>query len=173
MNNKLLYPLLIVIGSSSYGILSTMIKVAMAHGFTTSEAVTSQYVMGFLLAIVLFVATQRSFPKMNGKGLLIILGAGLFTGAVGIVYGKAVHYLPASLAVVMLFQFTWIGVLLDCLLHKRLPKRTEVISIVILVIGTIFAAGIIDADLSGLDWRGWVYGLLAAFFFAFVKALFF
>lgn len=43
MNKKLLFPLLIVIASSSYGILSTIIKVAMAHGFTTAEAVQSQY----------------------------------------------------------------------------------------------------------------------------------
>ncbi len=166
MNNKLLYPLLIIIGSSCYGILSTMIKVAMEHGFTTSEAVTSQYVVGFLLAVILFITTQRTLPKLNGKGFLIILCSGFFTGLTGIVYGQSVHYLPASLAVVMLFQFTWMGVLLDCLIHRRLPKRAEVISIIILVIGTLLAAGVIDADLSGLDWRGWAYGLAAAFSFA-------
>ena len=166
MNNKLLYPLLIIIGSSCYGILSTMIKVAMQHGFTTSEAVTAQYAIGFLLAALLFILTQRKMPRMSGKGFLIILFAGLFTGTTGIVYGQSVHYLPASLAVVMLFQFTWIGVLLDCLIHRRLPKRMEVISIIILVVGTILAAGVLDADLTSLDWRGWVFGFAAAFSFA-------
>lgn len=166
MNKNLLYPLLIVIGASSYGILSTMIKVAMEHGFTTEEAVTSQYVIGFLLALLIFIVTQRSLPKLSGKGFLIILVSGLFTGTTGIVYGQSVHYLPASLAVVMLFQFTWIGLFLDCIIHRRRPTRPELISVVFLFSGTILAAGILDVDLSGLDWRGWAFGMAAAFSFA-------
>ncbi|MBQ0140709.1 MAG: DMT family transporter [Kurthia sp.] len=166
MNNKLLFPLLIIIASSSYGILSTMIKVAMAHGFTTDQAVQSQYSIGFLLAFILFIATQRSLPKISLKGLLILICAGLFTGITGIVYGKSVHYLPASLAVVMLFQFTWMGLFLDCIIHKRLPKRIELISLAFLIGGTILAAGVLDVDLSGLSWKGWAFGFAAAFSFA-------
>ncbi|WP_397536774.1 EamA family transporter [Rummeliibacillus pycnus] len=166
MNKNLIYPLLIVIGSSSYGILSTIIKVAMHHGFETKEAVTSQYFIGFLLAFILFIITQRSLPKLTGKGFLIIMLSGLLTGNTGIVYGQAVHYLPASLAVVMLFQFTWIGLFLDCIIHRRRPARSELISIVFLIIGTILAAGILDVDLSGLDWRGWAFGLASALSFA-------
>lgn len=166
MNNKLIFPLLIIIASSSYGILSTMIKVAMEHGFTTDQAVQSQYAIGFLLAVILFIATQRSLPKLSFKGLLILICAGLFTGITGIVYGKSVHYLPASLAVVMLFQFTWIGLFLDCIIHKRFPKRIELISLVFLIGGTILAAGVLDVDLSGLSWKGWAFGFAAAFSFA-------
>ena len=166
MNKNLLYPLLIVIGSSSYGILSTMIKVAMGYGFTTEEAVTSQYVVGFLLALIIFIVTQRSLPSISGKGFLIIMISGLLTGTTGIVYGQSVHYLPASLAVVMLFQFTWIGLFLDCIIHRRRPTRPELISLVFLISGTILAAGILDVDLSGLDWRGWAFGLASAFSFA-------
>ncbi|MBD8026331.1 DMT family transporter [Ureibacillus sp. Re31] len=166
MNKNLIYPLLIVIGSSSYGILSTIIKLAMEHGFTTAEAVTSQYVIGFLLAIILSVITQRALPKISLKGFIVIMISGFLTGTTGIIYGQAVHYLPASLAVVMLFQFTWIGLFLDCIIHRRRPTRPELISLVFLVAGTILAAGILDVDLSGLDWRGWAFGLAAAFSFA-------
>lgn len=166
MNKNLIFPLLIVIASSSYGILSTIVKVAMAHGFTTAQAVQSQYAIGFLLALILFVFTQRSLPKITMKGFFIIVGAGLFTGITGIVYGKSVQYLPASLAVVMLFQFTWIGLFLDCILHKRFPKRIELISLVFLVGGTILAAGVLDVDLSGLSWKGWAFGFAAALSFA-------
>lgn len=166
MNKNLIYPLLIVIGSSSYGILSTIIKLSMKHGFTTAEAVTSQYVVGFMLAIILFIITQRALPKISLKGFFVIMISGFLTGTTGIVYGQAVHYLPASLAVVMLFQFTWIGLFLDCIIHRRRPTRPELISLVFLVAGTILAAGILDVDLSGLDWRGWAFGLAAAFSFA-------
>lgn len=166
MKFQLLYPLLIIIASSSYGILSTIIKVAMGQGFTSGEAVTSQYMFGFFLALILFIFTQRSLPRLNKTGLFTIICAGIFTAATGIIYGKSLEYLTASLAVVLFFQFTWIGMFIDCILHKRMPTRPEIISLVFLLGGTILAAGILDKDLSAIAWQGWVYGLLAAASFA-------
>lgn len=120
MKTNFIYPLLIVIASSSYGILSTIIKVAMRHGFTSAEAVSSQYIIGFMLIVFIFIVTQRQLPQISSKsGLLILIWSGIFTGTTGIVYGESLKYLPASLAVVMLFQFTWIGLLIDCALHRR------------------------------------------------------
>lgn len=159
-----MYPLLVIIGASSYGILSTIVKLAIADGYTAAQAVTSQYLTGFVLAAILYLFTHRGLPKFGGGFTLIL--AGLLTATTGTVYGITVSYMPASLAVVMLFQFTWIGMLLDCILHRRLPKRAEVISLLFLFGGTIFAAGIIDADLSGIPWQGWVWGMASAISFS-------
>lgn len=166
MKTHLFYSLLIIIGASSYGILSTIIKVAMSYGFTSAQAVTSQYIIGFLLAFILFICTQRSLPRINKEGLITLFFAGIFTGTTGIVYGKSLDYIPASLAVVLLFQFTWIGMFIDCILHKRWPSRIENISLIILFSGTILAAGIIDVDLSNIPWQGWAFGFSAAITFA-------
>ncbi|HEY4624201.1 MAG TPA: DMT family transporter [Solibacillus sp.] len=166
MKPNWIYPLLIVIASSSYGILSTIVKVAMQHGFTSAEAITSQYLFGFFLAFLLFVTTQRTIPKVSKSGAIILLLAGSFTAVTGIVYGQSLNYLPASLAVVMLFQFTWIGLFMDCFIKKRFPSRIELISLGFLLAGTILAAGILDVDLSQIAWQGWALGLAAAFSFA-------
>ena len=160
-----IYPLMVVFAASSYGTLSTMVKLAIGDGYTASEAISSQYIVGFLLALIIISVTQRKLPRLNG-GFKIILLAGVFTATTGIVYGMSLIYLPASLAVVMLFQFTWIGTLIDCIIRKRLPSRAETISLIILFIGTILAAGVLDVDLSGIDWRGWVYGFAAAVSFS-------
>lgn len=160
-----IYPLMVVFAASSYGTLSTMVKLAIGDGYTASEAISSQYIVGFILAFILYLITQRKLPRLYG-GFKIILLAGVFTATTGIVYGMSLIYLPASLAVVMLFQFTWIGTLIDCILRKRLPTRPEAISLIILFIGTILAAGVLDVDLSGIDWRGWVYGFAAAVSFS-------
>ncbi|MER2072325.1 MAG: DMT family transporter [Psychrobacillus sp.] len=160
-----IYPLMVVFAASSYGTLSTMVKLAIGDGYTASEAISSQYIVGFLLALVIYLLTQRKLPRLYG-GFKIILLAGVFTATTGIVYGMSLIYLPASLAVVMLFQFTWIGTLIDCIIRKRLPSRAETISLIILFLGTILAAGILDVDLSGIDWRGWVYGFAAAVSFS-------
>jgi drug/metabolite transporter (DMT)-like permease len=159
-----IYPLLIVFAASSYGILSTIIKLAIQDGFTAAEAVTSQYFIGFFIAIIAFIIVRHKIPKFGGGFTLVL--AGLFTATTGTVYGQTVEYMPASLAVVMLFQFTWIGTLFDCIAKRRLPKRIEVISLLFLFGGTILAAGIIDADLSGIPWQGWAWGMASAISFA-------
>lgn len=157
---------MIIIASSSYGILSTIVKLAMGEGYSASEAITSQYLFGFVLALILVLVTQRSLPRLNRHGILILFFAGLFTAITGIVYGQALIYLPASLAVVMLFQFTWIGTFIDCALKRRLPTRAETISLLVLFAGTILAAGILDVDLSAIPMKGWILGLLSAVSFA-------
>lgn len=161
-----IFPLMIVIASSSYGILSTIVKVAMQHGFTSAEAITSQYIFGFLLALLLFITTQRTLPKLSKSGILTLALAGALTATTGIVYGQSLNYLPASLAVVMLFQFTWIGLFIDCALKKQWPSRPEAISLIFLLAGTVLAAGIVDVDLSAIAWQGWALGLLSAVSFA-------
>lgn len=159
-----IYPLMVIIAASCYGVLSTIIKVAMKNGFTAAEAVTAQYFTGFALAALLFFATQRKMPRIKGWKILLLSGS--FTAATGMVYAHSLNYLPASLAVVLLFQFTWIGMLLDCIVNRRWLKRTEVFSLALLFAGTLFAAGIIGADLSGIPWQGWAWGMAAAFCFS-------
>lgn len=166
MNKGFLFPLLIIIASSSYGVLATIVKLAISDGYTAGEAITSQYMFGFFLMLIMVIFTQRKLPKLNRNGLLTLIFAGIFTATTGIVYGQALIYLPASLAVVMLFQFTWIGTFIDCALKRRLPTRAETISLIILFAGTILAAGVIDADLSGIPFKGWVLGFISAISFA-------
>lgn len=161
---NMIYPLLIVFAASCYGILSTIIKLAIQDGFTASQAVTSQYYVGLFIAIVLFLIFKRSKPQWGGGKTLIF--AGLFTATTGTVYGQAVEYMPASLAVVMLFQFTWIGMLFDCIANRRFPTRPELFSLILLFTGTILAAGVIDVDLSVIPWQGWAWGIASAISFS-------
>ncbi|MED3691990.1 DMT family transporter [Peribacillus butanolivorans] len=155
-----LYPLLVVIAASSYGLVSTIIKLAMRSGFSASEAVTSQFFFGFCIAVCIFILTNRTKLSFNGVKILIL--AGVFTGLTNIFYGLSLNYLPASLAVVLLFQFTWIGMLISCITKRKFPSRIELISLLILVAGTIPAAGLIDVDLSQIPFQGWLWGLAAA-----------
>lgn len=158
---KYLYPLLVIIAASSYGVVSTIIKLAMNSGFSASEAVTSQFFIGFCIAVSIYFLTSRT--KISFKGIKMLIFAGILTGLTNIVYGHSLNYLPASLAVVLLFQFTWIGMLISCITKRQLPTRMEFISLLLLVLGTIPAAGLIDVDLTKIPLQGWIWGLAAAF----------
>ena len=165
MNMKYwIYPLLLILGASSYGVLSSIIKLAMKEGFTAAEAVTSQYYMGFAIVVLLVIVFARRLPKFGGGWTLVV--AGLMTATTGTVYGQAVQHMPASLAVVMLFQFTWVGMLLDSIIYRRLPTRVQLASLPFLLGGTILAAGVIDVDLSSIPWQGWAWGMASAFSFS-------
>lgn len=157
---------MIIIASSSYGILSTIVKLAMQAGYTSAEAITSQYLFGLGFAFLLMLFTQRKRPSLSGKGFVTIFFAGIFTALTGIVYGHSLNFLPASLAVVMLFQFTWIGLLLDCIIKRRVPTRAEALSLPFLFGGTILAAGVLNVNLDGIPIEGWIFGLLSALSFA-------
>lgn len=52
--------------------------------------------------------------------------------------------------------------LISCITKRRFPNRIEWISLIILVAGTIPAAGLIDVDLSQIPIKGWLWGLAAA-----------
>ena len=59
-----LYPLLVVLAASSYGLVSTIIKLAIQSGFSVSEAITSQFFIGFCIAVCIFLLTNRDKNKL-------------------------------------------------------------------------------------------------------------
>ncbi|MHA6260903.1 hypothetical protein ACXYMX_13540 [Sporosarcina sp. CAU 1771] len=79
-----MYPIMIVVAASCYGILSTIVKLAIRDGFTAAEAITSQYFIGFFIALLIFIIVRRTTPKFSGGTTLLL--AGLFTASTGTVY---------------------------------------------------------------------------------------
>ncbi|MDR0268414.1 EamA family transporter [Paenibacillus sp.] len=162
--NKLKYSLLILIGACSYGILSSIMKIGMKEGFTVNQMLGGQYVFGWTFLLILMLVFSRK--KLSPKQWLSLLFVGITMSGTSIFYGKTIEHLPASISVVLLFQFTWIGVLLEAVADRRFPSRGKVVSIIILIAGTLLAGGVIGEAGGSLDLMGVVYGLLSAFSFA-------
>ena len=161
MNIKLLkYALLVLLGACSYGSLSTIIKLGFKGGFTMEELVGAQYFFGWciLLLLVLLFSRKRLGLKLG----VSLLGAGITISLTGIFYGFAVEQLPASIAIVLLFQFTWMGVILEAVVERTFPNREKCISIGILFIGTLLAGGVFEPGEGGMTTSGILFGLLAA-----------
>ncbi|AOZ91294.1 EamA family transporter [Paenibacillus crassostreae] len=158
--NVLKYSIFVIMGALSYGTLSTMIKLGMVDGFTSGELVGSQYMIGWIViaAIFLFTFNYRISLKNVGK----LLFTGVITASVGITYAVSVSELPASIAVVFFFQFTWMGVLIESVLTRTKPSRNKVVAIILLLMGTLLAGAIFEESLSALSIKGVVFGLLAA-----------
>lgn len=165
MNMRLLkYALLVFLGACSYGSLSTIIKLGMNDGFKMQQLVGAQYFFGWCMLLLLVLLFSRK--KLGLKLALSLLGAGITISLTGIFYGFAVEELPASIAIVLLFQFTWIGVILEAVVDRKFPSREKCISMIILLIGTILAGGILEPSVGGITAKGVIFGLMSAVSFA-------
>ncbi|WP_147535923.1 EamA family transporter [Bacillus marasmi] len=158
------YAILIFLGACSYGILTAVVKVAIQAGYSVQEITGSQYLFSFLALLILLPFFQRK-ALTKKQGLQLIL-TGSFLSLTGLFYGLSLKENPASVSVVLLFQFTWIGILLEACAEKRWPSPEKLIAIVFLLIGTGFAGQFSLVGIQKLESTGVVYGLLAALTYA-------
>lgn len=161
-NRLLTGALLVLLGSASYGMLSTFVKLAYRDGFTTAEVTSAQFVWGVLvLSVMSFFVPSRA----TGAEARRLVLAGTTTGFTSVLYYVAVQYISASAAVVLLMQSIWLGVLFECLLKRERPTLDKVIVVVLVLIGTVLATNALDPRNAALDVRGLVFGLLSALSF--------
>ncbi|ANF49416.1 permease [Chryseobacterium glaciei] len=157
--------LFVGIGASIYGMLATFVKMAYHDGYTTSEVTTSQFVLGLLgLLILNFIQTITSKQKLStpsGKEIKMLMLAGTSLGCTSLFYYIAVQYIAVSIAIVLLMQSVWFSVVVESFLTKKLPNARKIVSVVIVLLGTILATNLINMDIE-LDWHGIFWGLLAA-----------
>lgn len=164
-NNVLKGVFLVGLGATSYGMLATFVKIAYGEGFTTPEVTIAQFVYGItgMLLINMFQKAKKGNDviKASKKNITQLMLAGTSLGMTSIFYYLAVKYIPVSIAIVLLMQTVWMGVLFEMLLEKKLPSTQKIISVIIVLFGTALATNLIQSKVE-LDWRGIVLGLLAA-----------
>ncbi|MFP3392214.1 EamA family transporter [Brevibacillus sp. SIMBA_040] len=155
------YILLVFLGACSYGILSTIVKLAYAQGYSPAEVIGGQMFFGFLLTWLPALFFLRTKP--NRRQLLLLVAVGLAVGSTGVFYYNALQYIPASIAIVLLFQFTWMGVLAEAVISRQLPNKQTLTSLGLLLVGTILAGGLLETGgLAQFNFIGVIFGLLAA-----------
>lgn len=156
---------LVGLGATSYGMLATFVKMAYDEGFTTAEVTTSQFIYGIIgiLLLNLFqkAKNKNTATKASKKNIFHLMLAGTSLGMTSLFYYLAVKYIPVSIGIVLLMQTVWMGVLLEMVLEKKIPSTQKIFSVVIVLIGTVLATNLIN-DTIELDWRGILWGVLAA-----------
>ena len=163
-NNLLKGVFLVGLGASSYGMLATFVKLAYHENYTTAEVTTAQFVYGIfgLLLINLFQKVKNNNTiKASKKQRFQLMFAGTSLGLTSVFYYLAVKYIPVSIAIVLLMQTVWMGVILEMFLEKKLPSKQKTIAVFIVLIGTLLATNILKSNLN-TDWRGILWGMLAA-----------
>ncbi|WP_342045658.1 DMT family transporter [Bacillus sp. OTU530] len=158
------YALIVFLGGCCYGVLSTFVKLAYSASYSVTEVTGGQYLFGTLLTWVLVLFTKKKTLTLNQAFKLLL--SGIPFGLTGVFYYQSLQTLNASLAIIFLFQFVWIGTLFEWIFYKKRPTKWKIISIALLLIGSVLAAGIVSEGGIVLSWQGTIWALCSALTFA-------
>jgi len=161
---------LVALGAISYGILTTIVKMAYAKGFRPQEVTFSQFLIGFALLTLLDLLSNRTKENKTGKkrsprAIFRLMLAGSTIGFTSISYYLSVRYVSVSIGIVLLMQSVWIGVLLDSIISKRFPSAIKIIAVLVILAGTLLGTNFFAIGFN-VDWRGIIYGLISGVSFA-------
>lgn len=174
------YILSVFLGAASYGILSTIVVLAYGNDYKLGEVVGSQLFVGFILSCGLALYTKwrekrkertlsnepsvvaKLSTRLTWKQRLLLMAAGTPTTITGLLYYESLRYIPASLAIILLFQFTWIGVLIQSVSQRKRPNGIMFFTLVVLFGGTLLAAGIMEHGSARFNATGIILGALSA-----------
>ncbi len=155
---------LVFLGACSYGVLATIVKIAYQNGYTTPEVTLSQFSIGWivLLGIVMLQKKKKEESKKGTKkqkAKLLLFGTSI--GLTSIFYYLCVKNLEVSIAIVLLMQSTWMGVILEWITTKKTPSKQKLIAAATVLIGTALAANLFSSNFI-FDLNGFIFGLIAA-----------
>jgi drug/metabolite transporter (DMT)-like permease len=165
-NNTAMGVLFILIGSSSYGMLSTFVKLAYKENFTTAEVTVAQILWGAVILTIMDALFNKNGKKPSAadrKGLLI---AGVPIALTSVLYYLTVIYIDASVAVVLLMQSVWMGVIVESFQEKKFPSLIKILAVALVLFGTLLATKLLGNSEVTLDIRGIVLGMLTAMSFS-------
>ena len=166
MNTLLKGTLFVAFGASSYGMLATFVKLAYEQGFTTAEVTTSQYVFALLFMMALnYFTKNKQTMQASKKDVRQLVISGTSMGFTSVLYYLSVKYINASIAVVLLMQSVWIGVLIEIILKKAKISALKIIAVVLVLLGTALATNLFKADIV-FNFKGFLFGFLAALSFS-------
>ena len=166
-NGRLRYSAIVFAGGACYGILASIVKIAYGTGFTFQQVVCSQALFAFLVfaAIAAFDAvTGRARTRLSMRQRVKLAAMGLVTAGTTTFYYLSLEFVPASIAITLLFQFTWMGLVFEAVTTRTAPAPCAIVAAAVIFAGTLFASGLLgSANAGALHPIGVACGLVAAF----------
>lgn len=163
--------LYIILGALMYGVLASLVKIGHQYHIHTAVLSTAQFVIGLIVLVFIHqIAKRMASTSLKTKLTLSVKGKiqcvffGLSLGLTGALYYKALETLTVPQGIILLMQSIWMSVLLESILHRRLPSTMKWIGSIGTLIGTVMVSNILYEP-KDLDLVGSVYGFLASIAF--------
>ena len=172
--SSLLFPILVFLGGCCFGPSGSVVKLAYDAGFSADAVLISQYLFGALSMLLIsagfFFVTCRKKRKQRvkytAKDIIKLIFMGVVLGLSSLAYVLSLQTIPAHLAVILVFQYTWMGIIAESVIKRKLPTVPIVLSVVILIGATLLASGAGSISLDEINVTGVILALLSAAFYA-------
>jgi len=158
--------LYVLIGAASFGFTPIFVKTGFEQGYSLGQLNIIQMIIASCLLWSIFLFKKSTATGLHKHSILKLMITGTFVGLTSIFYYGAIQYLPASLAIILLFQFVWIGMLYDWLINKVRPSKINVAALCVTLTGVFLASNILNGSLEKLPVMGFVLGILSGFSYA-------
>lgn len=156
----------VLLGAACFGFTPIFAKFGFSYGYTLGQINIVQMIISFLSLWTFTLCKRSSFKGLTRKNILQTMITGCFVGLTSIFYYGSMQYLPASLAIILLFQFVWIGILFEWIFSKIKPAPVTIFSVILILAGVFFASDILNGSIQGLPYKGILFGILSAFTYA-------
>lgn len=157
--------LFVAFGASSYGMLATFVKLAYQNGYTTAEVTISQFLLGIIIVCFLNYFFTKNTPEASKSDIKKLMISGTSMGFTSVLYYLCVKYLNASVAVVLLMQSVWIGVLIETIQTRKVPSTNKIIAVIMVIFGTLLATNSLSSEMD-LNTIGLLFGILSSISFS-------
>lgn len=155
----------VLCAGASYGLVTPLVKQAVRSGVATSSLSMLQYPAALLFLVVARYLMKSPPMRLRAHLVWPLLAVGVSSAATTICYYQSLKHLPPAMAVLLLFQFSWMLPVMGWLASRRRPSLIEVAAIALIVIGTILA---LSEQFHGpLTTLGMIEGLGAGVSYAF------
>lgn len=151
----------VLLGAGSFGFTPIFVKTGFEYGYSLGQINIVQMVLAFIFLSILSLLLGLKIKNLSKSDLIKIMITGTAMGLTSIFYYGAMLYLSASLAIILLFQFVWIGMIYEWVFSKVKPKKMNFLSLLVTLTGVVFASNIIAGGVSALHPVGLLLGFLA------------
>jgi drug/metabolite transporter (DMT)-like permease len=165
---KIKYILMVLLGGTLYGTMSSFVKMSYTKGFNAAEISFWQALLAAFFLSICAIASPRKAEdkKMSRKEVLPLLATGSAIGLTNYLYYLSVSYISASLAIVLLMQYTWFSIIIEWLCFKRKPSKIEILTALVIWIGTLLAGNLLNARVINISWKGLLLAGLSSLTYA-------
>ncbi len=139
-----------------------LVRTAQGEGYSNGQIMVSQYLVAVVVISLCCLFFSRR--KVSLKDALKMMGVGVVAAGVSFFYYQALQLLPPALALTLLFQFVWMGMVVQAVRTRTVPKPSSVVVVLLVVFGAVLATGLLDegVTIESLNLLGILFGFLSA-----------
>lgn len=156
----------VLLGAASFGFTPIFVELGFEAELKLGAINLSQMIIAslFLWGITFF--KKQSYNNLNKRKILKLMLSGTLVGLSSIFYYGSLQYLPIYLSIILLFQFVWIGVILEWVFDRGRLNFSRICSLVLTFIGVFLASDILSGSIYEFPIKGFVLGFLSALTYA-------